>query len=152
MIQLLKSLFKPEGSETQPVTDEALHTTCLALLFAVARADGTVSDEELDKTISIATSLWQWDHGDLRRLIAEAQTKEQQATSLYEFTSIINEHLSDSDKYRMIFSLWQIAFADGHIDRYEEHVIRRVADLIYVEHSRFIQAKHEAEAQGKNKQ
>ncbi|MFM7121605.1 MAG: TerB family tellurite resistance protein [Gammaproteobacteria bacterium] len=33
---------------------------------------------------------------------------------------------------------------DDGIDRYEEHAIRRIADLLYVEHPRFIAARREA--------
>jgi uncharacterized tellurite resistance protein B-like protein len=38
--------------------------------------------------------------------------------------------------------LWQVAYADGSLDPYEEALVRKIADLIYVPHREFIQAKH----------
>ena len=41
----------------------------------------------------------------------------------------------------MIEDLWRIAYSDERIDKYEDYVIRKVADLIYVTHSDFIKSK-----------
>ncbi len=40
--------------------------------------------------------------------------------------------------------MWQIAYADGQLDKYEEYMIRRVTELTYVSHSDFIRAKQQA--------
>jgi uncharacterized tellurite resistance protein B-like protein len=61
---------------------------------------------------------------------------------MYQFTQQVNEHCSVQDKFDLIAGMWRIAYADGELDKYEEYVIRKVADLIHVAHSDFIRAKH----------
>ena len=71
--------------------------------------------------------------------LAENQAKE--ATSLYEFTSLINSDYDYSQKVGLIENMWRIAFSDNNLDKYEDHLIRKISDLIYVSHSDFIRAK-----------
>ncbi|WP_197476224.1 TerB family tellurite resistance protein, partial [Oleiphilus sp. HI0043] len=61
-----------------------------------------------------------------------------------EHTDLINKKFDSDSKYRLILAMWKIAYADSDIDRYEEHLIRKVSDLIYIPHTLFIKAKHEA--------
>ena len=58
-------------------------------------------------------------------------------------TTLINDQFNPEQKYRLIVALWQVANADGIISKHEDHLIRNVADLIYVSHSNFIRAKLE---------
>ena len=85
------------------------------------------------------------DEQEVSALIVEAQACADEATSLHEFTRLINEQLTDAQKYHVIELLWQFGFADGAIDKYEEHLVRKVADLLYVRHSEFIRAKLSAQ-------
>ena len=70
-----------------------------------------------------------------------AETAATEATSLFEFTSLINESYSYDQRVQLVENLWKVAFADLKLDRYEEHMIRNVSDLIYVRHSDFIRTK-----------
>ena len=57
-----------------------------------------------------------------------------------------DSHLSQDDKYAVLENIWRVAFADGRIDKYEEHIIRRIAELLHLNHREYIQARHRAEA------
>ena len=81
--------------------------------------------------------------GELASLIASAQETAERSTSLYEFTTLINAQYSMDEKFVLIKALWRVAAADGDIHRYEDHLIRRIADLLYVAHTDFIRAKLE---------
>ena len=74
-------------------------------------------------------------------LRALAHEKAEESTSLYEFTALVNTQFSVDAKLSLIKNMWRIAFADGEVDRYEDGVIRRVSELIYVSHSDFIRMK-----------
>ena len=74
--------------------------------------------------------------------LVELATKEYEAsTDYFEFTRLINDHYNEQQKIELIENLWHIAYADNILDKYEEHVIRRIADLIYVSHKDFIASK-----------
>ena len=80
-------------------------------------------------------------------LDADAATERKRAaqvdesTSLYEFTRVINDHYTPQQKQQLIYAMWTVAYADGDIDKYEEHLIRQVAELTYVAHEDYIRAK-----------
>jgi uncharacterized tellurite resistance protein B-like protein len=40
--------------------------------------------------------------------------------------------------------MWKVAYADGSVDKYEAHIIRRISDLIHLPNSQFVRAKQEA--------
>jgi uncharacterized tellurite resistance protein B-like protein len=63
------------------------------------------------------------------------------STGFYEFTSLINKGLTYEEKVKVIEYLWEVALVDTHLDKYEEHTVRKIADLIYVAHEDFIEAK-----------
>lgn len=120
----------------------ALQLATTALLFELARADDRIEAREreaLQQAVSRAFGLADEQTAELLEL---AESSSQQATCLYEFTRLINEHYAPADKRVIMQMLWQLAFSDGNLDRYEEHYIRRVADLLYVPHRDFITAKH----------
>ncbi len=59
----------------------------------------------------------------------------------------MNQHYDHAMKRRVIEMMWHMVYADGEKDHYEEHLMRQVADLLYISHSEFIQARHQAEAE-----
>ena len=78
---------------------------------------------------------------DIQDLIENAEKSVEESTSLYEYTREVNDNFDYESKLNLIDQLWRIAFADGHLDKYEEHVVRKIADLIHISHNDFIQSK-----------
>ncbi len=141
MLKALKSLFDRSG-EDQP-TGHSVEVAAAALLIEVGRADYE-SDAGEQKAIIEAIRLGSGlEDGELESLVAFAQESAERSTSLYEFTTLINAEYSMDEKFVLIKTLWRVAAADGDIHRYEDHLIRRIADLLYVPHSDFIRAKLE---------
>ncbi|MDX1811364.1 MAG: TerB family tellurite resistance protein, partial [Gammaproteobacteria bacterium] len=60
----------------------------------------------------------------------------------YEFTSLINNGFSPEEKVKIIELMWQVAYSDKELEKYEEALVRKIADLLYVPHTAFIAAKH----------
>ena len=83
--------------------------------------------------------------------VNDAKENQNSSTSLYEFTRKINDEYKFEDKKNLILSMWKIAFADGNIDKYEEYVIRKVSDLIYISHPDFIESKQVAKKEYENR-
>lgn len=146
MIAALKKLFSaPETTSIQD-PEQAIQLASVALMIETAKSDHDLADAELNAVIELAESAFNIPKEKLDTLVSLAHEQANEATSLYEFTRLINEHYSPEQKFQVILAMWQVAYVDGRIDRYEEHIIRRVADLIYVEHVRFIEAKLTAES------
>ncbi|WP_313088072.1 TerB family tellurite resistance protein [Pseudomonas sp.] len=141
MLKALKSLFDLSGDDQ--ATPYRVEVAAAALLIELGRADYE-SDADEHKAIIDAIRLGSGlEEAELASLIASAQESAERSTSLYEFTSLINSQYSADEKFALISALWRVAAADGDIHRYEDHLIRRIADLLYVPHSDFIRAKLE---------
>src|SRR5690606_41353016 len=74
-------------------------------------------------------------------LVRLAEDHAREATDYYRFTSLIKDRLTPVEKERLIEHLWAVAYADGELHPYEEHLLRKIADLLYVSHKSFIAAK-----------
>ncbi len=77
-----------------------------------------------------------------------AEQAQREATSLFQFTDLIRDHYSYPQRVALIEAMWRIALADNRLDRYEEHLIRKVAELLYVSHRDFIGAKLHVQGDG----
>ena len=120
--------------------DDMTLATCV-LLIEVSMSDDSYDNDEKDKIIGILKTKFNLDNIQINVLLEIADKKNQEMISLYDWTSKINDIYSYDKKKDLIKLLWDVAFADGRIDKYEDHTIRKIADLIYVKHEDFMKAK-----------
>jgi uncharacterized tellurite resistance protein B-like protein len=118
-----------------------------ALLVEVTRCDNQVSTEERAELFAAMGRKFGLEPAEATRLVELAEEEVHEATDLYQFTAQINRVFSAEQKQRLIEELWRVAYADDVLHHYEEHLIRRIADLIHVPHSRFIAAKLRAQGE-----
>lgn len=121
--------------------DDMTLATCV-LLIEVSKSDDSFDEQESEKIISILKNKFNLDDSQINILLEIADDKNNEMISLYDWTSKINEVYEYNEKKVLIRELWDVAFADGRIDKYEDYTIRKIADLIYVKHEDFIKAKH----------
>ena len=150
MIRVFQRLFEStvviashaaEGEERE----HGYHVATAALLVEMMRADYEVQPEEREAVLrALAAAFDDLSPEETRDLLARAEERADDATSLYEFTRHINRQLDHEQKAHVVELLWRVAYADGDLDKYEEHLVRRIADLIHVPHSVFIRMKHKA--------
>jgi len=114
-----------------------------ALLVEVAHADHHFSAAELDHLPHLLKQKFALTDSQVEELVDIARSQSADATSLHQFTRWINRECSDAEKIALMLSMWEIAYIDGTLDKYEEYVIRKVADLIYVSHSDFLRTRNQ---------
>ena len=133
---------QPSDAENQEEKEKnIINNACAALLIETALADKVFNTEEIDSMKKTLREVYEIDEKDLDELISESEKKVSESTSLYEYTRLINDLCDYQDKLKLINNLWTIAFADKHLDKYEEYLIRKISDLLHVSHSDFIQQK-----------
>lgn len=145
MILAIKQFFEDKlcisAQQTSEINKSALDLATAALMFELMRTDSRIDTREKEALTTILRETFALDDESLQELLTLAETAAGEATSLYEFTSLINEHYTYEQRVQLIENLWRVAFADKKLDRYEEHMIRKVGELIYVRHSDFIRTK-----------
>lgn len=135
------SLLKPGKQESPQSSVDRLHLASAALLVEIANADQEMDDTEREVLLGILERKLQLDKATLQNLWELAHAEHKDATSLFQFTTLINGAYGHREKVQLLQYMWEVAYADGRIDRYEEHLIRKVADLLYLTHGDFIRTK-----------
>lgn len=141
MINAFKALFQGSELETEQSSEHRIQLAAAALLIETARADFTQSGDEEKALEDLLSSTLKLDRNEVSELITLATKQVDESTSLYEFTREINDHYSAAQKSSLIKSMWEVAYTDGQLDKYEEHLIRQVAELTYVSHEEYIRSK-----------
>lgn len=135
-------------SHTQAITPEdkahQLKLAAASMLLEVVFADDTLAVEEVALLPSLLTETLLMSEQDAKALIDEAKSVQGNATSLFEFTNAINTEFSLEQKQQLLLAMWQLAYADGQLSHYEDQIIRRTADLLYLKHSELIQMRNQA--------
>ncbi|PCJ17939.1 MAG: hypothetical protein COA96_17340 [SAR86 cluster bacterium] len=136
-----KNLAKNEAEEQKDSAISKIDLTCAALLIEVMNSDHELDERESAEFIKVLQQSFNVKEEDIAELAELAKEEAKQATSLYEFTKLINDNYDNAQKILLIENMWRIAFSDEKLDKYEDHLIRKISELIYVSHSDFIRAK-----------
>ena len=133
-------LMQPQAEDPHQ-EEHKLRLAATALMIEVMRVDDEKTEAEINTVIQAAMLKFAIERHEADELMQLATAELREATDYHQFTSLINRGYDLPHKLQIIEFLWQVAYADGRLDMYEEHVIRKVADLIYVPHKEFIRLK-----------
>jgi len=138
-MKFFKNLFKRKEIEEES-KDSSIQKSICSLMIEVAYADDQLDESEL-KAMANALSKLDIEDEEIQEIVDTTLAKSKESISFYEHTRILNDQLDYDQKKAVLNSVWAIAFADGEMDKHEEHLIRRIADLLYLNHKDFINAK-----------
>lgn len=143
MSNLKNWIARKLGAAAEVEIDDAtgLRLAVAALLVEVLRADDVVDPAERRQVVESLCAHLGLGADDGRELFTLAERRVDQAHDFYQFTSQVNRACSAEEKVQLVEQMWRVAAADSVIHKYEEHTIRRVADLLHVSHRDFIAAK-----------
>ncbi|CZF78936.1 Tellurite resistance protein TerB [Grimontia celer] len=142
---ILKEVFSEEGGSA--TSNEMRYQRAMAgLLCEVAGADHQLDPREETAKISLLCSLLDVDEKEASLLVEEARGDSEHSVSLYDYTDKLRQ-LEQSQRYDLVKAMWEVAYADGELDPLEDSVIRKTAELLYLDHALFIKAKLEASGQ-----
>ena len=133
-----RKLFAGE-EERDPAA--AVRLAAATLLAEMARVDGKVTPADLRAARDALCTLFALPAEGAQALIEHAGRVENRPTSYFPAVSVLNRHLSAAQKVQLVEQLWRVANADRDIDVYEDHLVRKIADLLYVPHADFITSK-----------
>jgi uncharacterized tellurite resistance protein B-like protein len=148
MLKKIRLFFESElninQADSSKDRQKGIQLATAALLIELINADAEIDGREWESLKNTLQQTFALDKESLQELISLAHESLQDSTDLYQFTQLINKHYEYEDKFRLLECMWRVAHADGRIDRFEEHLIRKIAGLIHVAHSDFIRAKQKS--------
>jgi len=149
MIKNIQRYFERHigGSEHTVQTDpeRRLHLAAAALMIEMARIDYAEDPDEIDAVARLLQSHFGLSSNETAELVELAGEEADKMTSYYQFTSTINTECDVVDKTRILKLLWQVALTDGRIDRFEQHLLSKIANLLYIPRDQQVAARRAAE-------
>lgn len=128
---------------TSEAREDAIRMATAVLMTEIARADHEYDESEFDILLELITRHFNVSPEDAAELANEANETAEDYVSLHSFTQLLNQHLNEKEKERIVFLLWQVAYADGRLDKYEDALVSKIAELLYVRRVRVMRLKHD---------
>jgi uncharacterized tellurite resistance protein B-like protein len=143
--QIVGALSKPDAPERD--SDEragAIRKATAVLMLDVALADSEFARSELEHLRTIAEAHFGLRPGEAAELIDTARDEAEALVSLHEFTQLLHHNLTEPEKAAIVGMLWEIAYTDGRLDKYENALVLKISDLLYVSRGLVMRLKHDA--------
>lgn len=128
----------------RPSREDAIRMATAVLMIDVARADHVFDDSEFDRVLELVQTHFDLSPEQAAELVDDADGKAEDLVSLYEFTQLLHHNLNEAEKARIVGFLWQIAYADGRLDKYEDSLVLKISDLLHVSRGRVMRLKDDA--------
>ena len=151
MLRKLKSLLDGALARDAVATvdrEHALRIATAVLLIEVAKADFAADVAEDAAIVASLKDILALDDEAAALLFEEAQREADRAVELQQFTRRLHEQLSVAEKHRVVEMLWRVALADRKLDKHEDHLVRRLAELLYVSHADLIRIRNRVRGAG----
>ena len=152
MIESIKNFWAQAfsaQSDSPAEREHGLNLIAAALMMEVARADFREDVIESERIFELLKKEFSLTPEEAELLMSRATQEVDESVSLYEFTRVINDKLSQQEKAQVIRLMWQVAFVDQHLHRYEDHLIRKVAELVYLPAAEMLRLRQEAEEESR---
>lgn len=143
--KVVSGISTPQSEEkSSEDREQSLRLATAVLMIDVARADHTFDEDEFDRILQLVGKHFDLSAEDTADLIVAAHERAEESVSAYEFTAVLHENLDEREKLRIVSLLWQVAYADGELDKYENSFVLKISDLLHVSRARVMRLKHDA--------
>ena len=137
--KLKQFLEQPDADASASKPDQRMAVA--AMLVEIARADFKDDEAEAQTIAGLLRQHFGLSAKEAKQLIADAGARLDQVVSLHKFVDELNQQLGAEDKRLLMQQIWRVAYADGHLDAHEEHLARRISELLHIPHEDFIREK-----------
>ena len=142
LTEIFDTALSKKAADIPESREHGIQLATALLLVEVARADYETDLTEDEEIVALLRTSFALNDEELALLVEDARAESDYAASLQAFTRTLHEQLSVTEKHRVIEMLWRVAFADLHLDKHEDHLVRKVAGLLYVSHGDLIRIRN----------
>jgi len=133
MFEKLKKIFETNNSEINSV-DDTLISYLVSLFVEVSRVDYKIDEKEINFIIKILAKEFNFNLDLIKEKLNIVRTSER-LIGYHPITKYLNENFDINFKKKVVLGLWKIAFINNDLDKYEDHLVRKVSDLLYINHA-----------------
>ena len=144
LVEKISQVVQSTEGQQDETREDALRLCTAVLMVEVARADYDFDESEFVLLLDLMKTHFALSGEDAMALANEATEVAEDSVSLHQFTQSLHKHLSESEKAEIVSLLWQVAYADGYLDKFEDSIVLKISDLLYVSRGKVMQLKHDA--------
>ena len=133
MFEKLKKIFETNNSEINSV-DDTLISYLVSLFVEVSRVDYKIDEKEINFIIEILAKEFNFNLDLIKEKLNIVRTSER-LIGYHPITKYLNKNFDTNFKKKVVLGLWKIAFINNDLDKYEDHLVRKVSDLLYINHA-----------------
>ena len=133
-----------DAGQSSENRDDAIRLATAVLMVDVALADDVFDESEFDRVLSLIEKHFELEPQLAAELLNKASEEAEDLVSLHSFTDVLHRHLAEHEKARIVELLWQVAYADGSLDKYEDSLVLKVSDLLHVSRGAVMRLKDDA--------
>ena len=131
MFDKLKSIFDKKIEEENEQFD-TVQIAISTLMIQTAVYDGVFDEQEKSEILELIKKYFNFSEDQKLSLFKIAMKVNDDSNDMQQFTRVLNDNLSEEEKLNIIEMLWKIIISDGHIDDYENALIRKISGLLYI--------------------
>ncbi|HVT43789.1 MAG TPA: TerB family tellurite resistance protein [Thermoanaerobaculia bacterium] len=140
--RFLQSAFAtPSQEDQQEKRDEAIRTATAAVLLDIAYADDSISTTEEQHLLEFLGRSFGLTEEHARDLLETADELRSGTIDHWNLTNVIRKNTTLDERIEIVKAMWRIVYSDGHLHQYENYIVRKLADLLGLEHHVMIDAK-----------
>ena len=142
MIDLIKKIIgNNDAASEQKAKIRDINLATCALLLELAHIDGKFSKQERDDITNIFRTKYNLSEKAINELIKSSEAELEKSIDLWHFTNLINQNYSIEEKLKVIETIWEVAYSDGRLEKHEDYLAHKVANLLRLSHKQLIDAK-----------
>lgn len=141
MLGRFKRLFDGSGKSDEADREARLRTATCVILLEAATADNTFSEREQRKVFEILKSRFGMSDAEVKELVDESGKVREDEADIWHFTHLINQNLSNEEKYSLMEEVWEVIYSDGTLGEFENYVAQKLYRMLNIDHSKFIELK-----------
>jgi uncharacterized tellurite resistance protein B-like protein len=142
LLKKIRAKFEPGADEAPASRAQSVRLATAALLVEAMRADFDATVDERAALEALLQRHFGLTAAEATELVATAERAADRSVSLYDFTRVLNDALAAGEKADVIEMLWRASLADGRLDKYEDHLVGKVAELLYVPRAEVIRLRN----------
>ena len=142
MVDFFNFLKSKKPEESGELSPNPIEMATAVLLIEMARADFDQAENENAVIRQLLKGHFDLNNEQTHDLFCEAMTVADDAVSLHEYTHALHKTLTQEAKEEIIEMLWRLAMSDNNLDKHEDYLVRKIADLLYVSNSIVLKMRH----------
>jgi uncharacterized tellurite resistance protein B-like protein len=139
--EILVGPRQDDGTSENEDNERRIQVATAVILLEVAHADDDYSASEQDRILQILRDRFSLNEESVADLVEVSEEQMKRSIDMWHFTEIINKNYNTEDKCRIIEHVWHVIYADGKLDKYEDHVVHKLARVLHLSHAQMIEAK-----------